>query len=115
MKNILVIALIICVLLSLIFLFKSFFTPPKFVEIKTPFDKTGALYPLHENRELSLEGRIGKVIIEIKDRRVRVRESSCPDKVCVKTGWIKRSGEIIVCAPNQITIRILGFKDSLLP
>jgi len=50
--------------------------------------------------------------------KVRVKESSCPNKICVKTGWIKRSGEIIVCAPNEVTVRILSSKKgffSILP
>lgn len=40
--------------------------------------------------------------------RVRVIESTCPDKVCVRSGWISRSGQAIVCLPNRIVVRIEG-------
>jgi len=105
MKKVLVIVLMICAFISIILLFRSYLSTPEFVEVKTPNGET--LYPIDEDKEFFVEGRIGKVTIEIKGKRVRVKESSCPNKVCVKTGWIRRSGEIIVCAPNQVTVRIL--------
>lgn len=40
--------------------------------------------------------------------KVRVVESTCPDKVCVRTGWISRPGQAIVCLPNRIVVRIEG-------
>jgi hypothetical protein len=40
--------------------------------------------------------------------QVRIEESSCPDKVCVKTGWISRPGQAIVCLPHRIVVRIEG-------
>ncbi len=48
----------------------------------------------------------GKMLIEIKDGRMRVKESDCPRKICVKTGWINASGEVIVCVPNKVLIEI---------
>lgn len=106
MKKCLIILTVIAVSVSTIILLRSFVKKPKFVEIKTPYLKT--IYSISENREIELDGKIGKIKIEIKDMKVRVKESSCPNKICVKTGWISRSGEIIVCAPNEVTIRILS-------
>jgi hypothetical protein len=40
--------------------------------------------------------------------RVRVTESTCPDKICVRTGWISRPGQSIVCLPNRVVVRIEG-------
>ncbi|HBE87040.1 MAG TPA: hypothetical protein DDW53_19330, partial [Lachnoclostridium sp.] len=37
-----------------------------------------------------------------------ITEASCPDKVCVRTGKIHRSGELIVCLPNRVVITIEG-------
>jgi len=49
------------------------------------------------------------VVVEIADDgRARVRSSDCPDKVCVKTGWIEHPGEIIVCLPNRVVVEIQG-------
>jgi len=40
--------------------------------------------------------------------KARVTDSPCPDKTCVRTGWISRPGQAIVCLPNRIVVRIEG-------
>ncbi len=37
---------------------------------------------------------------------VFVESSSCPDKHCVHSGRISRSGQIIVCAPGRFSVSI---------
>jgi hypothetical protein len=47
--------------------------------------------------------------LEIKDGAVRLLEMPdrlCPRKICSHTGWIRRSGESIICVPNQLVIRL---------
>ena len=56
--------------------------------------------------EIEYEGR--KNICEIKDHKIHVSDADCPDKVCVKTGWLK-NGVPIVCLPNKLVIE---FSDS---
>ncbi len=68
--------------------------------------------PLSDDRRLSVQGPLGRTEIEIKDERVRVVDSPCNRKICVKTGWIDRSYQTIVCAPNRIVIRLLSRKDA---
>jgi hypothetical protein len=46
------------------------------------------------------------IVIEIKDKKVRVLESNCPDKLCVKTGWIEKNTDFIICVPNNLKITI---------
>jgi hypothetical protein len=46
----------------------------------------------------------GNMIIEIKGKKVRVKDADCPNKLCVKQGWIV-SGSII-CLPNKVVIMI---------
>ncbi len=43
---------------------------------------------------------------EVREGGIRVVESDCPHKVCVNTGWITRSGQIIACVPNRIVVRV---------
>lgn len=59
---------------------------------------------LDKDREIVLLK--GKMILEIKDERVRVKKSDCPRQICVSRGWIKRPGQVIVCVPNKILIEI---------
>ncbi len=59
---------------------------------------------LDKDQEISLLN--GKMLIEIKGGRIRVRESDCPRKICVNTGWIKTPGQVIACVPNKILVEI---------
>lgn len=47
-------------------------------------------------------------VIEISDGSVRMIYADCPDKVCINTGKISKSGQSIVCAPNRIVVSITG-------
>lgn len=40
--------------------------------------------------------------------RIRFEESDCPDKICVKTGWLTQKGNTAVCVPNKTIIVIEG-------
>ncbi|MDW7656632.1 MAG: NusG domain II-containing protein [Bacillota bacterium] len=44
--------------------------------------------------------------------RIRFAEADCPDKVCVRTGWISRSGQIAACVPGRLIIKIVGGSGS---
>lgn len=48
---------------------------------------------------------IDSVEIEIKNRMVRIKSSTCRDKYCIKKGWLKETdtGDII-CMPNRVII-----------
>lgn len=61
-------------------------------------------FPLSRNQErVLLEG---KMVLEIKDRRMRVRRSDCPRQLCVQQGWVKYDGESIICVPYKTLIEI---------
>ena len=48
----------------------------------------------------------GKMQIEVKDGKIKVVDSDCPQRLCVKMGWIEHSGQNIVCIPNHVLIEI---------
>lgn len=62
------------------------------------------LLPLDKDRIVSVAGPEGRTTIEIKDRRVRITESPCRNKLCIKQGWVK-SGSII-CLPNKVVVTV---------
>ena len=66
------------------------------------------LYTLNEDRELVFKSGGYTLKISVKDKKVWVRESDCPDNTCVHTGKIDRSGQMIACVPAGITLRITG-------
>lgn len=54
---------------------------------------------LTENREITVDNGI---VLQIKNNKLRVKESTCPHKYCVKQGW---SNTIpIICVPNKLAI-----------
>jgi hypothetical protein len=59
---------------------------------------------LKPDREMTLEE--GKMVIQIKDGKVRVLKSDCPRQVCLRVGWISHSGESITCVPFKTVIEI---------
>lgn len=63
---------------------------------------------LSEPRTVNIEGAVGRVTVEIRDRSVAVTQADCPNHICMRTGWRSHAGEIIVCAPNKVLVRILG-------
>lgn len=58
------------------------------------------------------ETSVNGVTICRENGKVYVRESSCFDKVCVRSGELSKSGESAVCAPNRVSVRISGEKES---
>ena len=65
-----------------------------------------ATYPLDTDGEYLLAG--GKNMLVIKDGYAYMTEADCPDRTCVKTGKISKTGESIVCLPNKISVVIRG-------
>ena len=61
-------------------------------------------FPLHTDRSVPIVTQNGSMLIEIKDERVRVRESDCPKKICVNQGWIAKGA--IICLPNKTVILV---------
>ncbi len=70
--------------------------------------KIVATLDLHKNTDMVIDGYGGTDHLIIKDGYASITEASCPDKVCVRTGKIHRSGELIVCLPNRVVVTIEG-------
>ena len=51
---------------------------------------------------------IENMTFTVKDNKIAVIYSDCPDKVCVNTGFLSNTGEIAVCLPNKVTVEIIG-------
>ena len=59
---------------------------------------------LDKDQEISLLN--GKMLIEIKGKKLRVKKSECPRQVCVNAGWIRLAGENIICVPFKTLIEV---------
>ncbi len=67
---------------------------------------------LSSNQTLAVPGPLGMTRIEIHDGYVHVSESPCSNKLCIKTGRINLTGELIACLPNKVVARIVGDEDA---
>lgn len=47
-------------------------------------------------------------VIEIDGKSVRFASSNCPDQVCVHTGSLTRAGQMAVCLPTRVVVRLTG-------
>ena len=65
-----------------------------------------ARYSLDVNGTYPLNG--GTNILVIEDRAAHLIEADCPDKLCVKQGTVRYSGQCITCLPNKLTVTIEG-------
>lgn len=46
--------------------------------------------------------------VQVGKNRIRIKEASCPDKLCVKEGWLDKPNQMAVCLPNRVYIKIIG-------
>ena len=52
----------------------------------------------------TVPGELGDTTFEIKDGRVRITDSPCPNKTCINQGWHNP----LVCLPNKVMISVEG-------
>ena len=70
-----------------------------------------AEYSLSKNGTYPLNG--GTNILVIEDGRAYLIDANCPDKLCVHQGKISRTGEVITCLPNKLTVTVFGAEESV--
>ncbi len=57
------------------------------------------------------QGALGAYEVEVVNGTVKMLFSACPDQLCVRQGAIARSGQSIVCLPNQVSVTLSGESD----
>jgi hypothetical protein len=82
------------------------------VSVLIQTDGESLVYPLDQDREFSVSGPLGQTEVVIRNRRAWIASSACPNKLCIHMGAIHRSGEMIVCVPNRVSVRVVGEEKS---
>jgi hypothetical protein len=68
-----------------------------------------ARFELYSDTEYEIKGDHGeRNLLVIKDGKAEIKEASCPDGLCIKTGKIDKEGQSIVCLPNKVVVEISG-------
>lgn len=63
---------------------------------------------LAPDQQIRVPGPLGISLIDIRDRQVRIASDPGPHQYCVRQGWLKQSGEIAICLPNQVSVELAG-------
>lgn len=67
---------------------------------------------MQSDERINISGSYSEVIL-VEKGRIRFEEADCPDKVCVKTGWLTKKGDVAVCLPNHTIIKIEGDSNKI--
>ncbi len=81
-------------------------TQPGSVRIESPEGRW--IYPLDRDTPIPVPGPIGTTEVIIENRLVRVVDSPCPEKLCIRMGAISTPGAWIACLPNRVFVHIVG-------
>lgn len=63
-------------------------------------------YVLYINNEYDIKTELGYNKLVVSDNKCYVLESDCENKICINTGAIKETGEVICCLPHQLVIYV---------
>ena len=63
---------------------------------------------LNINKTYTFDGDKGKVIVTVKNKKIKVDKETSEYHLCSKMGYISRPHETIICLPNKIVIEIGG-------
>lgn len=81
--------------------------PAEVVEVEEDGRLVASL-PVSKDRLVQVLGPLGVTEVSVRNRRVAIVRSPCPQQVCVLNGWIGRGGQMTACAPNRVVVRIAG-------
>lgn len=78
------------------------------------FSKQGSRVVIKQNNKIVYNQSINKNnefdtgtnVIVIKNGVVFIKNATCKNQICVKTGQISKKGESIVCLPNKVIVEI---------
>ncbi len=62
--------------------------------------------------DFAVRGAVGKMLLQVANRRIRVLRSTCPNQVCVRQGAASRPGEMLVCVPNRVIVLIRSASEA---
>ncbi len=68
---------------------------------------TVVLPHLKEEKLLQIDGEY-HLTVSLRRDGVQITQSDCPGQDCLHTGTIHRSGQSIICLPEQVVIRLEG-------
>ena len=62
--------------------------------------------------KIDVKTEYGYNIIDIKDQSIGIIDADCRDRICIKSGFISKPGQISVCLPHKLMIEIKSNDNS---
>ena len=63
-------------------------------------------HPLSVDGVFPLNG--GSNVLVIEGGQAWISEADCPDRICVRQGKVRYTGQVITCLPNRLTVTVEG-------
>jgi hypothetical protein len=71
-----------------------------------------AALPLSAAKRIEVAGPLGVTTIEVQPGRARVAADPGPRQYCVRQGWLTQANSIAICAPNHVSLALVGRTSS---
>jgi hypothetical protein len=71
-------------------------------------DKLVLTIDLNVDSEYIVDGELGDVVLEVKDKKIRVKSENSPRNICSREGYIGDSSRTLICLPNKVIVKIVG-------
>ena len=55
----------------------------------------------------------GHNTIVLQGKTAVIQSADCHDQVCVRTGTLTRAGQVAVCLPNRVVLRLVGERNEV--
>lgn len=98
---------LIVIVSSIITIRESIYIAAKSDKIQVSVDGTEYMYPLSKDATYIFTGPLGNTVVQVQNQKVRIIESPCPNKTCMKAG----SGRTLVCLPNKVIVTVIHQKE----
>lgn len=67
---------------------------------------------LNVNQKYKVNTDDGYNIVQIKDGKVRIKESDCSNQTCVNMGTISKDGQTLICLPHKVEVTVVSDNKS---
>lgn len=100
--------LIVCIMVVSVFLCVPLFLSKNDSAYASVYvkEKNVLRIDLSKDKSYVVNGKLGKVHIEVKNRKVRVSQEKSPHHYCSKQGYVSDANVPIVCLPNETVVKI---------
>lgn len=73
--------------------------------VTTPAGET--VLSLNRPGTYTFAGKNGLTVqLAVEEGRICFLSSGCPDKICVRSGWLSRTGQTAACLPAGVVVRV---------